>query len=248
MPTSTRWRAKASSVMGAGAKTVSNQARNCPCSAGESAFTSSIILSSCPCAIACLQVGVGERTSTWLAPRGFLVRRSAAARALAVISSGGQSLRLSAACRCAAETPSPLTVIPPLPECQPASGTPRRVHRAHARTVTSVLPVCAAARGPVSAAADAASPPDCPRGPLGCQAAASGPPSAWQRAQTDVAPCLPNPPPRGHSDKHRRRCAPPVPSLPLAPTPPHGGSADRCRSCLLLKAAAPPPGLPPKAG
>jgi len=59
------------------------------------------------------------------------------------------------------------------------------------------MPVSAAARGPVSAAADTASPLDCPRRPLGRQATASGPPSAWQRARTDAAPCLPSPPPKG---------------------------------------------------
>src|SRR5216683_1579144 len=48
---------------------------------------------------------------------------------------------------------------------------------ARARLVEKVLPVCAAARGPVSAAAET--------------------PSARQRARTDAAPCLPSLPPRG---------------------------------------------------
>ena len=55
----------------------------------------------------------------------------------------------------------------------------------------------------------------------------SGPPSARQRARTDAAPCLADPPPRGHSGRHRRRCALPVPLLPLPPTSPQGDSADR---------------------
>jgi hypothetical protein len=93
-------------------------------------------------------------------------------------------------------------------------------------------PVCAAARGPVNAAADTAAPLGCPRARLGCQAAASGPPSARQRTRRAAAPCLTHPPPRGHSGKHRRRCALPVPLLPLTPTPPHGGSADRYSSCM----------------
>ena len=37
---------------------------------------------------------------------------------------------------------------------------------------------------------------DCPRGPLGCQATFQ-PPSARQRARTDAAPCLLDPPPGG---------------------------------------------------
>src|SRR5205823_13671976 len=49
-------------------------------------------------------------------------------------------------------------------------------------------PVCTAARGPVSAAAETASPPDYPREPLGCQASLPLPPSARQRARTAAAP------------------------------------------------------------
>jgi hypothetical protein len=67
---------------------------------------------------------------------------------------------------------------------------------AHARAVTSVLPVCAAARGPVCAAADRRH---------GWTAPAHGwaarprsyPPSARQRARTDAAPCLTDPPRQG---------------------------------------------------
>ncbi len=57
-----------------------------------------------------------------------------------------------------------------------------------------------------------------------------GPPSARQRARMDAAPCLPSLPPKGPGRRHRRRCAPPVSSLSLVPTPPHGGSAARWRS------------------
>jgi hypothetical protein len=39
-------------------------------------------------------------------------------------------------------------------------------------------------------------------------------------------------PPGGTHGRHRRRCALPVPLLPLTPTPPHGGSADRYSSCM----------------
>ena len=92
-------------------------------------------------------------------------------------------------------------------------------------------PVCAAARGLVSAATL--------KGTLrGWTAPASrwaarphsGPPSARQRARTAAAPCLTSPPPEGRSGRHRRRCTPPVSSLSLVPTPPHGGSAARWRS------------------
>ena len=38
----------------------------------------------------------------------------------------------------------------------------------------------------------------------------------------------PHRPPRGSKGRHRRRCALPVPWIPLAPSPPHGGSANRC--------------------
>jgi hypothetical protein len=52
----------------------------------------------------------------------------------------------------------------------------------------------------------------------------SGPPSARQRARTVAAPCLTHPPPRGHRGRHRRRCAPPVPLLPVTPQPPCEGA------------------------
>src|SRR5215470_14844028 len=42
----------------------------------------------------------------------------------------------------------------------------------------------------------------------------------------------PHRPPRSSKGRHRRRCALPVLPLPLSPPPPHGGSADRCRSCM----------------
>jgi hypothetical protein len=60
----------------------------------------------------------------------------------------------------------------------------------------------------------------------------SGPPSARQRARTAAALACTDSSPQGHSGQHRRRCALPVLPLPLSPPPPHGGSADRCRSCM----------------
>jgi len=60
--------------------------------------------------------------------------------------------------------------------------------------------------------------------------ARSGPPSVRQRAPTDAAPCLTSFPPQGHSGRHRRRCALPVPLIPATPHPPLEGSADRSRS------------------
>ena len=58
------------------------------------------------------------------------------------------------------------------------------------------VPVCAAARGPVSAAAETPSPPDCPRGLLGCQATFRPPVGAATRANSRRA--LPRPSaPRG---------------------------------------------------
>ena len=60
-------------------------------------------------------------------------------------------------------------------------------------------PVCAAARGPVCAAADPASRPDSPRGPLGCRAALRPPVGAATRANGRCA--LPSdPPPVGIED------------------------------------------------
>jgi hypothetical protein len=52
--------------------------------------------------------------------------------------------------------------------------------------------------------------------------ARSCPPSARQRARTAATPCLTNLPPKGHSGKHRRRCALPVRLLPLPLYPPQG--------------------------
>ena len=77
----------------------------------------------------------------------------------------------------------------------------------------------------------------------------SCPPSARQRARTEAAPCLTNPPPEGHSGKHRRRCALPVPLLPAAPQPPLGalriagapGGKRHRRSCRFLGRRSAPP-------
>jgi len=111
--------------------------------------------------------------------------------------------------------------------CQPpggALGARRSGSRTSSRQGT---PVCAAARGPVSAAADAASPPDCPRGLLSCQATASGPPSARQRARTPAAPCLTTPPPKGHS---RKAPAPLRSARAAASSRPHTSARGLCQS------------------
>jgi hypothetical protein len=47
------------------------------------------------------------------------------ARALVVSGSDGPTLQPSLASLCTAETPSPLTIMPLLPERQPAGSTPR---------------------------------------------------------------------------------------------------------------------------
>ena len=65
---------------------------------------------------------------------------------------------------------------PPSSTAAPSHTPPRPCLRGFQATQSSRTnghsgtPVCAAARGPVSAAADTASPLDCPREPLGCQA------------------------------------------------------------------------------
>ena len=69
----------------------------------------------------------------------------------------------------------------------------------------SGMPVCAAARGPVSAAADTASPLDCPRRPLGCQAMFL--------------------PPVGSATRANNRCALPRPSAPRGGTAVSTGAA-----------------------
>ena len=111
-----------------------------------------------------------------------------------------------------------------LPSCLSPGNACALAATARAQAVTSVC--LSAPAAPVCAAADTAPRLDSPRGRLGCQATFL-PPSARQRARTDAAPCLPDPPPRGHTGRHRRRCALPVPLLPLPPPSPQGGSADR---------------------
>ena len=84
-------------------------------------------------------------------------------------------------------------------------------------------PVCAAVRGPVSAAAQKdAAPLDCPRLRWAARRC-SGPPSARQRARTDAAPCLTSLPPRGLTKEGTGAAALcPCGWIPLAPTPPPG--------------------------
>jgi hypothetical protein len=68
----------------------------------------------------------------------------------------------------------------------------------------------------------------------------SCPPGRGKSTPVDAAPLPLPPPPRGHSSRHRRRCALSVPSLPLAPNTPARGL---CRSLTLLSV----PGLRPPA-
>ena len=69
---------------------------------------------------------------------------------------------------------------------------------------------------------------DCPRLALGCQAMFWPPVGAATRSNSRCA--LPHlaAPQGAHEGRHRRRCALPVPWIPLAPSPPHGGFANRC--------------------
>src|SRR5262245_46926688 len=105
------------------------------------------------------------------------------------------------------------------------------------------MPVCAAVGEPASAAS-------LTRTLLGWTAPAlrwaarrcSGPPSARQRARTATAPCLTSSPPEGHSGKHRRRCALPVPLLPVTPQPPLGDTANRVPLLEVSGCAAPATG------
>jgi len=105
------------------------------------------------------------------------------------------------------------------------------------------MPVGAAVGGPVSAAS-------LTRPLRGWTAPAlrwaarqcAGPPSALQRARTDTAPCLTSSPPEGHSGKHRRRCALPVPLLPVTSQLPLGGTANRLPLLEVSGCAAPATG------
>ena len=118
-------------------------------------------------------------------------------------------------------------------------------------------PVCAAARGPVCAAADTAPRLDSPRRLLGCQATFRPPVGAATRSNRRCALPYRSAPPGGAQGRHRRRCALPVPLLPLTPHPPQGALRIAAllevawlrHSCRRSVAALPRrPGLPPKAG
>jgi hypothetical protein len=152
------------------------------------------------------------------------------ARALVVIESDGPALQPSLACLCTAETPSPLTIMPLLPERQPAGGTPRRANRARARAVATVglsaqLPADRSVQRLIRRRHRTA--------PAGRWAARrrSGPPSARQRARTDAAPCLPSPPPRGHT---RKAPAPLRSARATGSARPHTPSWGLCQSLPLL--------------
>ena len=81
-------------------------------------------------------------------------------------------------------------------------------------------PVCAAARGPVSAAAETASPLDCPRALLGCQATFLPPVGSATRSNSRYALPHRSAPQGAQEGRHRRRCALPVRLILLIPTPP----------------------------
>src|SRR5262249_21417213 len=51
----------------------------------------------------------------------------------------------------------------------------------------------------------------------------SCPVAARPRTQTAAAPCLTSSPPEGSQGRHRRRCALPVPLVPVTPHPSHEG-------------------------
>jgi hypothetical protein len=107
----------------------------------------------------------------------------------------------------------------PLPTL-PASGGARWPARSGSRTnCRQGTPVCAAARGPVSAAADTASPLDCPRRPLGCQATFL--------------------PPVGSATCANNRCALPRPSAPRGGTAVGTGAAALRPCCWFLSPPIP---------
>ncbi len=129
----------------------------------------------------------------------------------------------------------------PTPPCRPrlrhdthrrgAASAASRPPQARARAVSKWVPVSAAARGSVSAAAATPSPSDCPRCLPGCQAMFR-PPSARQRARTGAAPCLTSLSPRGPP---RARACGLLPSLPRPALVPQtalwGWRANYSRAC-----------------
>jgi len=91
------------------------------------------------------------------------------------------------------------------------------------------MPVCVAVGGPVSAAADTPAPLDCPRLALGCQATFRPPIGSATRSNGRCALPHLHAPQGAHTEGTGNRCALPVPSLPPAPTPPHGDCAEWSR-------------------
>ena len=91
-------------------------------------------------------------------------------------------------------------------------------------------PVCAAARGPVCAAADTRHGWTAPAG--GWAARPCSAPLVGAHALERMLRLCPHlRPPGGAQGRHRRRCALPVRLLPLPPPSPHGDSAHRVDSC-----------------
>ena len=95
------------------------------------------------------------------------------------------------------------------------------------------MPVCAAARGPVSAAADTdARRWTAPALALGCQAMFWPPVGSATRSNRRCALPPSIRPPGGAHGRHRRRCALPVPLIPATPAPPLRGLCGSLRSCV----------------
>ena len=161
----------------------------------------------------------------------------------------------------------PVTAHPSLcPAGLPAAGA--RVcggQQRLAHKLSQGTPVCAAARGPVCAAADTAPRLDSPRARAGLPGTVLAPRRRGNALEQMLRLAPTVRPPGGAQGRHRRRCALPVPLLPLTPHPPlRGGFAARCapggRSIGLLLAglcAAAPAGqsaretpgcLPPPGG
>jgi hypothetical protein len=151
---------------------------------------------------------------------------------------------------------------PPSSTAAPSHTPPRRCLRGAQATTGSRTsgrkgtPVSAAARGPVSAAADTPAPLDCPRKRLGCQAAFLPPIGSATRSNSRYALPHRSAPQGAQEGRHRRRCALPVRLILLTPTPPLGalriatapGWKRLCRSCRFLVRLFAPPWASPNRG
>ncbi len=138
---------------------------------------------------------------------------------------------------------------PPSSTAAPSHTPPRRCLRGVQATPGSRTsgrkgtPVSAAARGPVSAAADTPAPLDCPRKRLGCQATFRPPVGSATRSNRRCALLHLIAPQGAQEGRHRHRCALPVRLIPATPQPPREGALPiarapkgkrLCRSCRFL--------------